>query len=132
MGVIRAYGWLTGLIAALIVLQAFLAGEWLAGNNAIKVHGAIGLALVALSLAQLALAIAARAAGPDRRTLLSLSSLLLALMIVQLVLGEAGADHADQARPFHLSIGVLLFGIAGSSAVVAQRLRRHPSESGDR
>src|SRR5438045_1549597 len=90
--VIRAYGLLGGLIAALIVLQAFLAGEWLAGNNAIRVHEAIGLGLVVLALAQLTLALTAGVSGRDRRTLLWVSILLVALMIVQVILGLAGFD----------------------------------------
>ena len=123
-GVARAYGVLGGLIAALIVAQAFLAGEWLAGQNLIRVHEALGLGLVVLSLAQLALAIAARAGEPDRQALVAVSLLLVLLMVVQVVLGLAGFDHANQARAFHLANGVLLFGVAAySAALVAMRRR---------
>jgi hypothetical protein len=114
--VLSAYRLIGGTIAALIVLQAFLAGEWLAGQNLIRVHAALGLGLVVLSLAHLALACAARGAEPQRKTLVAVSLLLVALMGVQVVLGLAGFDHATQARAFHLPNGLLLFGIAVYSA----------------
>jgi heme/copper-type cytochrome/quinol oxidase subunit 4 len=123
-GVISAYVWLAGLTAVAIVLQALLAGEWLAGQNAIRVHEALGVGLFVLSLVLLVLAFATRVRGRDRRTLLTLSILLAVLMVVQVVLGLAGFDHANQARAFHLPNGLLLFGVSGAGAAFARRLSR--------
>lgn len=115
---------LAGLIALLILAQALLAGEWLTGHDVINIHKANGFLLFALAVLQVVIVAAAGLKGRLRTTVLGFTLLFLALIVVQLVLGFSGFDSANQARALHITNGVLLFGIAGFNATLANRAAR--------
>lgn len=114
----------SGLIAALILLQALLAGEWLIGKNVIRVHETVGIVVVVLAVIDLLMVAAAGLRGSLRTAALGMTALFLLLVIVQLVLGFGGFDNANQARALHIANGVLLFGLAGGNAALARRAAR--------
>jgi uncharacterized membrane protein len=102
---------LAGLIAALILVQALLAGEWLAGKDVIRIHQANGFFIVLLAVVQTGV-VAGAVRGSRRTAALLMASLFLLLVALQLALGLAGYDSVNQARALHIVNGVLLFGLA--------------------
>jgi hypothetical protein len=119
----RVARWLpafAGLLALLVLVQALLAGEWLAGNDVIKVHETIGSLILLLALIYAGLVIF-YARGAARIAAVSMAVLFAVLVAVQLGLGYGGFDHANQARALHVTNGVLLFGLAVGNVTVARR-----------
>ncbi len=111
---------LAALILLLVLLQALLAGEWLAGKKTIDLHAANGVLVLLLAIVQCAL-VAATVRTAARRPALIGSALLLLLVAVQLVLGYGGFDSANQARALHLPNGLLIFGVAIWNLLLARR-----------
>ena len=113
---------LAALILLLVLLQALLAGEWLAGKKTIDLHAANGALVLLLAIVQCALvAVTVRTAA--RRPALIGSALLVLLVAVQLVLGYGGFDSANQARALHLPNGLLIFGVAVWNLLLTRRAR---------
>jgi hypothetical protein len=111
---------LAALILLLVLLQALLAGEWLAGKKTIDAHAANGALVLLLAVVQCAL-VAATVRTAARRPALIGSALLVLLVVVQLVLGYGGFDSANQARALHLPNGLLIFGVAVWNLLLARR-----------
>jgi hypothetical protein len=125
----RSSVFLTGLAALLLLLvlvQAALAGEWLAGKDTIDIHAANGEIILILAVIQCAL-VAAMVRTAVRTQALVGTGLFLVLVAVQLVLGFGGFDSANQARALHLPNGLLIFGLAVWNLLLA---RRASSEGG--
>ncbi len=96
------------LIVALILIQAFLAGRFLAfGGWTITVHGIIGNATFAVAAVLAVVAVVRRADVVAVLTPIALALLLTA----QIGLGYAGRSSMG-ARAWHIPSGVLSFGIA--------------------
>lgn len=113
---------LAALILLLVLLQAVLAGEWLAGKKTIDAHAANGLLVLLLAIVQCAL-VAATLRTAARRAALIGSALFLLLVAVQLMLGYGGFDSANQARALHLPNGLVIFGLAVWNLLLARRAR---------
>ena len=95
------------LIVALILIQAFLAGRFLASVGGITVHGIIGNATFAVAAVLAVVAVVRRADVVAVLTPIALALLLTA----QIGLGYAGRTSMG-ARAWHIPSGVLSFGIA--------------------
>ncbi|HZQ34356.1 MAG TPA: hypothetical protein VFD32_00370 [Dehalococcoidia bacterium] len=123
---------LAALILLLVLLQALLAGEWLAGKKTIDAHAANGMLVLLLAIVQSAL-VAGTVRTAVRRAALIGSTLLVLLVVVQLALGYGGFDSANQARALHLPNGLLIFGVATWNLVLARRASGEAShtEAGD-
>jgi hypothetical protein len=120
----QVYRVMTMLIPLLILVQALLAGEWLAGHDVIGAHQAIGLLVLALALLQLVMVVVAGIGESVRTVAIIVNAVFFVLVVVQVVLGYAGSDHANQARALHITNGVLLFGLAAYNSTLARRAAR--------
>jgi Family of unknown function (DUF6220) len=114
-GVRSAHRWIVDLFAVLLVVQFFLAGlgafttvhnKRFSDNN-FGPHGVLGTALVILALVIALLA----ATGRWSRTASRLSAALLGLMILQFVLGVAGAGSAPVLGGLHAANAVLIVAV---------------------
>ena len=103
----RTYAVLVGAVAALVLVQAVLAGRALFGSWSITVHGVLGNVTFAATLATAAAAVAARA---GRHAIVVAVALVLAVT-AQVGLGYVGREHAEAAA-WHIPNGVLAFGLA--------------------
>lgn len=103
---------LAGVVAALVLLQAVLAGQSnrLFGTIGIGIHGTVANIIFALALANLALGWRARVS----RTQLVVLAALFAVILAQTGLGYAGRTSLDAAA-WHIPTGVAIFGLAVTS-----------------
>jgi hypothetical protein len=120
-------GWLTamkivaGLFAALVLLQAIIAGRgWFKDFDLIKTHGQIGSGVLLVAIVQAVLAFAVF--GSRSRPAI-VSAVLVVLTAVQLSLGYSGKDNSTAAS-LHIPNGVLIFGIATAFTSSVLRIRR--------
>jgi hypothetical protein len=116
------YRWLTVATAALVLIQAVLAGRgWFRDMDLIETHGVVGNLTFIVVIAQLIFAFA------NRQSLgsvpLLLSAALAVLAIAQLGLGYGGRDSAEAAA-WHIPNGVLIFGLAAAAVSQAWGPRR--------
>lgn len=95
------------MIAALVLLQAVLAGRAIWGPWDIEVHGWVGNGLFVLVVVNLALAIARRASTH----LLTVAALLGGLTFAQVGLGYVGREQLEAAA-WHIPNGVLLMALS--------------------
>ena len=95
------------VLAALVLLQAVVAGQATFGDWEIEVHGWLGNGSFALGIALVGLTVAARAA---RRAVATAAALTVA-MFVQVGLGYAGRTEPGAAS-WHIPLGVAIFGLA--------------------
>ena len=107
------------LLAALVLLQAVVAGQSTFGDWDIQVHGWMGNGSFALGLVLLALALASRA---PRRSVLIAAALTVALF-AQVGLGYAGRT-ALGAASWHIPLGVAIFGLAIFNVAATAEPRR--------
>lgn len=106
-GLNAAYRWLAAAVAALVILQAILAGQWLAGHAAIiATHGWIGNLsfLCALILAAIGVFGWRRGWGASAAIF---PVLVVVMMVAQLGLGYVGRKQS-WAAGLHLTGGVLI------------------------
>ena len=96
-----------GILAVLILVQAFLAGRHLFGAWGIAVHGVIGNTAFLLAIALVAVSIV----RPRDKAALAASAVLALLLTTQIGLGYAGRTNLNAAA-WHIPNGVLSFGIA--------------------
>ena len=97
------------LFAALVLLQAFIAGRgWFKDFDLIDTHGQIGQGVLLVAVVQSALAFLVFGA---RRWPAIVSAVLLVLTALQLSLGYASEDSSTAAS-LHIPNGVLIFGLA--------------------
>lgn len=122
--VARGYRWAVALTAALILVQAVLAGRGLFVDlGLIEAHGWLGNATFLAAIAQTGLAFAASRRGGVGRPEVGLSGLLVLLTVAQLGLGYAGRESAGAAS-WHVPNGVLIFGVAAATLSLALANRR--------
>jgi hypothetical protein len=114
-GVRVAHRWIVDLFAVLLVVQFFLAGlgafttvhnKRFSDNN-FGPHGVLGTALVLVALVIALLAVI----GHWSPTATRLSAALLALMILQFVLGVAGAGSSPVLGGLHAVNAVLIVAV---------------------
>lgn len=102
-----AYLVATGIVVALVLVQAALAGQFLFGSADIKVHGYVGNASFAFGLVAAGLAVAARVP----RWVVALGVLLVVALFSQTGLGYVGRESTSAAS-WHVPLGVTTFGLA--------------------
>lgn len=107
------------VLAALVLLQAVVAGQATFGDWDIEVHGWMGNGSFALSVVLLGLALASRA---PRRSVLVAAALTVALF-AQVGLGYAGRT-ALGAASWHIPLGVAIFGLAIFNVAATAQARR--------
>jgi uncharacterized membrane protein YhaH (DUF805 family) len=112
----KIYGGLAHLFGGLLVVQFFLAGlgafttvhnKKFSDSN-FDAHGGLGTLLVVLALVILLVALVVR-----RQRAIQLSGALFALMIVQFVLGVAGAGTAAWIGGLHAVNALLILAVTG-------------------
>lgn len=131
-GLLTALKIVAGLFAALILLQAFLAGRgWFLDFDLIDVHGTVGMVVWLVALLQAGLAVAVFGQAGLRSPLTLLSAAILVLVTVQLMLGFASEESASAAA-WHIPNGVLIFGMATGYDTLVFRLGRSSVQAGDR
>ncbi len=123
-GVLLPFRVLAVVVAALILVQAFLAGQWWFQNQvgAISIHGWLGNSafLGAVLLVILAFVGMRRSGGGWGRAELVLSIVLVILMTAQLGLGYSGRASATAAS-LHIPNGVLLTMVSAALLALAWR-----------
>lgn len=122
-GLGRWFGLLALAAAALIVVQAAMAGQWWFGENAgiIRVHGYVGNVTFLVALGLAAVAVVGLRRGALGRGDVALSLVLLALATAQIGLGYMGRESAGAAA-WHVPNGVLLTALTG--VLIGRGLRR--------
>jgi hypothetical protein len=93
------------VFAVLLVPQFYLAGAATFGATSFDAHVGLGYALVALSLALVVIAVASR-------TLVALTAVLLGLMVLQVILAQAG-ESSGWLGGLHVVNGLAIFAVAG-------------------
>ena len=112
----RLFRMLAAAVAAIVLVQAALAGQFLFGTEGARsVHRVIGEGLFLLAGAA---AFQGWRIRDDRQPLWWLSLALLALVVAQTGLGFAGRE-ASGAAAMHVPVGVLTFGVALAAALLA-------------
>jgi hypothetical protein len=100
-----AMGPLAAVFAVVLVIQFYLAGAATFGASSFDAHVGVGYALVALALALVLLAAASR-------TLVVLTAVLLGLMVLQVILAQAG-EGSGWIGGLHVVNGLAVFAVAG-------------------
>jgi hypothetical protein len=119
-GLLPVYKGVAALFAALVLLQALLAGRGLFKDyDLIDLHGMVANVIFLVALAQVGLAFATVGRGAP----LLLSGALVVLVVVQIALGFAGRDSAEAAA-WHIPNGVLIAGLATAHTARVFQLRR--------
>lgn len=115
MNLAVAHRAVAGIIALLVLIQAYLAGDSsrLFGGGDIVIHGIVGNTSFALAVIALGLAIALR----DRRHI-GVAAALVILMTAQIGLGYAGRTSLPAAS-WHIPLGVAIFGLSVYQVVLA-------------
>ncbi len=125
---LRAFTWLTILMAVLVLAQAALAGRFLnySAESLRTLHGILGEIVLLLAIVQLVLLLAAGMRSRTRAALLSMSITLLVLVAAQVGLGYAGREQPLPAS-LHIPNGVLIFGLLMSNISLGLRAQRETS-----
>ena len=119
----RVYAWLVSAVPVLFVLIAGLVGAGLG----IDAHRGLGEIFGILAIVGL-LPLAFRAGFPGHLRVGPLTALLVALWMVQLILGLAIEEHNRWAISLHIPNAFLIFGLSLLLAVLAQRaVRKAPA-----
>ena len=106
---LRAHLALSGLIAGIIVVLAFLAGRYVTfGDTVIETHGIIGDTVFLLAVINLGLSLLLKSDGAA----LAVAGMIALLTFTQIGLGYVGRDTLDAAA-LHIPNGVLLMGLSG-------------------
>ena len=125
-GLVTPYKALAALTAALVLIQALLAGRgWFLDADLIRVHGYVGNAVFLAVVAQAGLAVALGPRGALRSQLLLVAGAIAVLAVAQIGLGYAGRDSAEAAA-WHVPNGVLIFGLTAYHLALLSRLRSDP------
>jgi hypothetical protein len=113
-----------GLFAALMLVQAFLAGQGIFEDpDFIDVHRTVGMVVWLVALLQVGLAVAVFGQAGLRSPVTILSAVIFVLVTVQLMLGFASEDNTAAAA-WHIPTGVLIFGMATANNTMVFRLGR--------
>jgi hypothetical protein len=123
--------WLAGLAAALVLVQAALAGQWLAGNAAIiETHGWLGNGTFLLTILLAGVSLLGWRQGRFDLKPFVVSVVMVLLIAAQLGLGYVGRSSAAAAS-IHLPLGVLIFGalLALLALMMPTRLATAPARA---
>jgi len=123
----RAHALLSAVAAALVLVQAAMAGRAVFGSWSIAAHGAVGNVTFALALLLIPCAVIGRLG----RQGMVVSALFAVVLTAQIGLGYVGRENADAAA-WHVPNGVLAFGVAvyQVTSVPRGRLDRERSDVG--
>lgn len=120
---------LTGIAAALVLVQAVLAGQWLGGNlSMIEVHGWLGSGTFVLTILLAGVSALGWRQGVLDVKPFAVSAGLVLLLIAQLGLGYAGRTSAVAAS-LHLPLGVLIFGALLTLFTLTMPVRLAPASA---
>lgn len=114
-----AYVACTAVLVLLVLVQAAMAGRWVAGMDDIALHGYVGNASFTVGLVGAVLAAVARVP----RWQLALAAVVLAALFAQTGLGYVGRE-SDAAVSLHVPLGVAIFGLATVQLAAAVPLVR--------
>lgn len=107
---LNGYRALAGLLAVLVLVQAWMAGHSSVlgfGDLDIVAHGIVGNVSYLIAVGALVLTIVARA----NKATVGVAAAVVVLMTVQIGLGYSGRDSTDAAA-WHVPNGVAIFGLA--------------------
>lgn len=120
---------LAGTAAALVLVQAILAGQWIGGDLAVIVtHGWLGSVTLLLTLLLAGISLVGWRQGLFDLKPLGITSVMVLLMIAQLGLGYAGRT-SSAAASMHIPLGVLIFGALLALFVMVLPARLVPVET---
>jgi len=102
-----AFG-LAGLAVIGVFVQAVLAGQHIAFDSPIELHGFIGSAVFALQAAIVVLVFMDRASAEIKVTAL----VIIGLLFAQIGLGYASRSGGHALNAWHIPLGVALFGMS--------------------
>lgn len=108
---------LAGVVVAGVFVQAILAGQHIAFESPIELHGFIGSAIFALQLAIVVFAFIDRASTETKVTTL----LIIGLLFVQIGLGYASRSGGHALNAWHIPLGVLVFGATTWQLAILRR-----------
>ena len=112
------------LTAVLILLQAFLGGRgFFVSPDLLDAHRVMGIATLVVTLGQIGVVFTMMARGRLRSMLLGMSGFILALTLIQLMLGFSARDGSGEAAAWHIFTGVLLTGAIAAYANTVFRAR---------
>ncbi len=119
---LKPYRLLTLITAALVLLQAVFAGQWLFKGNEdfLNLHEIMANVLFLGLVIQLLLAFLIKFPGQSGRLIVGANAALVVLTTMQIGLGYSGSDSAN-ATAWHVPLGVLLFGLAVGIASYSSR-----------
>jgi hypothetical protein len=119
---VQWFKYVSALTAVLVLVQAFLAGRFLfAGSDLIREHEITANIVFLSALIQTGLLLGIGLQGPLRSRLLVLNGLLLLFVVVQIGLGYS---DSGTATAWHVTNGVLIFGLACFNLALAAQLPR--------
>jgi hypothetical protein len=106
---LNAYRALAGLVALLVLVQAWMAGQSdrLFGDLDIVAHGIVGNISYLLAVGAFVITLVARA----DKAAVAVAAAIVVLMTVQIGLGYSGRE-SNEAAAWHVPIGVTIFGLA--------------------
>jgi hypothetical protein len=112
----------SGLSAALVLLQAFLAGRgWFKNPDFIDIHEVVANVVFLVVLAQAVLAALVARRGQRGWAMFGMNAALVVLVVAQIGLGYAGRESGEAAA-WHIPNGVLLFGLSIVAHLQARNL----------
>lgn len=117
-GLAQAHLALAYAMPVLVLVQAALAGQHLFEGSSISVHGVLGEATFALTVAGVVLALVRRCDG----LVFGLAVALLALSFAQVGLGFIGRD-TTAAAAWHIPTGAAIFGLTTYQLAVLRGAR---------
>ena len=129
-GLVTPYKVLAALTAALLLVQALLAGRgWFLDTDLIRIHGYVGNAVFLAVVLQAGLAVALGARGSLRTQLLVVAGAIVVLSVAQIGLGYGGRESGEAAA-WHIPNGVLIFGLTAYHLALLPRLGPRLPSSG--
>lgn len=121
---LQFYRVIAGITAALVLIQAMLAGQWIGGNLAVIVtHGWLGNGTFLLTLLLTGMSFLGWRQGLFDARPLAITGVIGLLLVAQLGLGYAGRSSAVAAS-LHIPLGVLIFGALLTLFVLVLPVRR--------
>lgn len=111
----------SGLIMLGVLLQATLAGGYLAGRLSIEVHGFIGESLALLGLIVLVAGIVGRRTVCESGTALAARICLFIAIIAAIGLGEMAHHGMRDSLMLHIPLALIILGLADGLRRAARR-----------
>ncbi|RIK46002.1 MAG: hypothetical protein DCC58_04720 [Chloroflexi bacterium] len=113
----------SGITAALVLVQAMLAGRFLYINpDLVDLHEIVANVIFLTALAQVVLAYLAMSRKLATRADLVVAAVLMVLVTAQIGLGYSGREPGEAAA-LHVANGVLVFGVAIVALMLSRAVR---------